>query len=182
VDIEPNPFLGPDWLPLVRVIRTLLNFESGRNFHLNTYGLKYNLSPDRSPYIQATWSYGGQLQLEASGNLMCNPPLTEEQFQEMEFIGWTRPEVAAEEYRSGEGRGRNPNFVRYYDPDPNLDEVADFFLTTLTAIYGITEKDFFNFCEFEIPDKVDALGGLVRLKKHEGNPHGAIFGLNAEVK
>jgi len=180
VGIDQNPFLGPVWMPLVRAIRMLLNSESGKNFHLNTYGLKYNLSPDRSPYIQATWSYDGQLQLEASGNLMCNPPLTEEQFKEMEFIGWTRPEVTAEEYRNGEGRGRNPNFVRYYDADPNLDEVADFFLTTLTAIYGITEKDFFNFGEFEIPDKVDALGGLVRLKRHEGNPHGAIFGLNVE--
>jgi hypothetical protein len=120
VGIDQNPFLGPVWMPLVRAIRMLLNSESGRNFHLNTYGLKYSLSPDRSPYIQATWSYDGQLQLEASGNLMCNPPLTEEQFKEMEFIGWTRPEVTAEEYRSGEGRGRNPNFVRYYDADPNL--------------------------------------------------------------
>jgi hypothetical protein len=178
--IEQNPFLGPAWMPLVRAIRMLLGSESKKNFHLNTYGLKYNLSPDRSPYIQATWSYDGQLQLEASGNLMCDPPLTEDQFKEMEFIGWTRPESTPEEYR--DGVGLNPNFVRYYDADPDLDEVADFFLTTLTAIYGITEKDFFNFGEFEIPDKVDALGGLVRLKKHEGNPHGAIVGLNAEVK
>lgn len=75
MDIDQNPFLGPDWLPLVRVIRPLLDFESGRNFHLNTYGLKYNLSPDSSPYIQATWSYDGQLQPEASGNLLCDPPL-----------------------------------------------------------------------------------------------------------
>ena len=178
MDIEPNPFLGPDWLPLVRVIRTLLNFESGRNFHLNTYGLKYNLSPDRSPYIQATWSYGGQLQLEASGNLMCDPPRTEEQFKEMEFIGWTRPESTPEEYR--DGAGLNPNFVRYYDADPDLDEVADFFLTTLTAIYGITETDYFNFGEFEVPDQVDALGGLKRLKKDDGNPNGSIFGLIVE--
>ncbi len=160
----------------------LLGSESKKNFHLNTYGRKYNLSPDSSPYIQATWSYYGQLQLEASGNLMCNPELSEEQFKEMEFIGWTRPEVSPEEYRSGEGGGLNPNFVRYYEANPNLDEVAEFFLTTLTAIYGITEKDFFNFGEFDIPDKVDALGGLVRLKKHDGNPHGAIFGLKVEGK
>ena len=180
--IDNNPFLGPAWIPLVRAIRLLLNPNSKRNFHLNTYGLKYNLHPDTSPYIQATWSYDGQLQLEASGNLMCNPPLTEDQFLEMEFIGWTRPEVTPEEYRSGEGGGLNPNFVRFYEADPDLDEVAEFFLTTLTAIYGITEKDYFNFGEFEIPDKVDALGGLVRLKKDDGNPHGAIFGLIVEKK
>jgi hypothetical protein len=178
--VEQNPFLGPAWMPVVRAIRLLLGSPKKDNFHLTTYGLKYNLSPDRSPYIQATWSSDGQLQLEASGNLICNPPLTEEQFKEMEFIGWTRPESTPEEYRGG--GGLNPNFVRYYDADPNLDEVADFFLTTLTAIYGITETDYFNFGEFSIPDKVDALGGLVRLKKHEGNPHGAIFGLMVEGK
>lgn len=180
VGIDQNPFLGPTWMPLVRAIRMLLGSKSKRNFHLNTYGLKYKLSPDRSPYIQATWSYDGQLQLEASGNLMCNPPLTEEQFQEMEFIGWTRPEVTPEEYRNGEGRGLNPNFVRYYDVDPDLNEVAEFFLTTLTAIYGITETDYFNFGEASIPDQVDALGGLKRLKKDEGNPNGSIFGLIVE--
>lgn len=180
MDIEQNPFLGPGWLPLVRVIRTLLDFESGRNFHLNTYGLKYNLSPDRSPYIQATWSYDGQLQLEASGNLMCDPPLTEEHLKEMELIGWTSPEVTPEEYRNGKAAGRNPNFVRYYDADPNLDEVANFFLTTLTAIYGITETDYFNFGELDMPDVVDAFGGLNRLKKDQGNPNGSIFGLMVE--
>jgi hypothetical protein len=177
VGIDKNPFLGPAWIPLVRAIRMLLGSESKRNFHLNTYGLKYKLDSHRSPYIQATWSYDGQLQLEASGNLSCDPELIEEQFKEMEFIGWTRPEITPEEYRNGEGGSLNPNFVRYYDADPDLDEIAEFFLTTLTAIYGITEKDYFNFGEFEIPDQVDALGGLVRLKKDEGNPHGSIFGL-----
>ena len=109
---------------------------------------------------------------------MCDPPLTEEQFKEMEFIGWTRPEATPEEYR--DGSGLNPNFVRYYDVDPDLDEVADFFLTTLTAIYGITETDYFNFGEVGVPDQVDALGGLKRLKKDDGNPNGSIFGLMLE--
>jgi hypothetical protein len=180
--IEQNPFLGPTWMPLVRAIRMLLGSESKRNFHLNTYGLRYKLSPDRSPYIQATWSYDGQLQLEASGNLSCNPPLTEEQFQEMEFIGWTRPEITPEEYGNGEGGDLNPNFVRFYDVDPDLDEVADFFLTTLTAIYGITEKDYFNFGEVGVPDQVAALGGLIRLKKDAGNPNGSIFGLMVDTE
>ena len=178
--IDKNPFLGPAWIPLVRAIRMLLGSESKRNFHLNTYGLKYKLDSHRSPYIQATWSYDGQLQLEASGNLSCDPELTEEQFKEMEFIGWTRPEITPEEYRNGEGGSLNPNFVRYYDVDPDLDEIAEFFLTTLTAIYGITEKDYFNFGEVGVPDQVDALGGLKRLKKDEGNPNGSIFGLMVE--
>jgi hypothetical protein len=38
----------------------LLGAESKKNFHLTTYGRKYNLSPNLSPYIQATWSYDGQ--------------------------------------------------------------------------------------------------------------------------
>ena len=180
--VEQNPFLGPAWLPLVRVIKSLLDAPEKKNFHLTTYGRKYNLSPYTSPYIQATWSSIGELQLEASANLICKPPLTEEQFQEMEFIGWTKPDVAPEEYSAGLSTGGNPNFVRYFERDPDLDEVAEFFLTTLTAIYGIEESDFFNFGEFDIPDKIEAMGGLRRLKKDDGNPFGAIFGLIVEEK
>lgn len=60
--------------------------------------------------------------------------------------------------------------------------LLSFFLTTLTAIYGITEEDFFNFGEFDVPEKVAALGVLRRLDKHDGNPTGSIFGLMLEGK
>ena len=180
--VEQNPFLGPAWIPLVRAIRMLLGSPKKNNFHLTTYGRKYNLSPNTSPYIQATWVTDDHLQLEASGNLICNPPLNDEQLREMEFIGWTAPDVSPDEYGTQSHVGENPNFVRYFGPEPNLDEIAEFFLTTLTAIYGIQETDYFNFGEGGIPDRVDALGGLVRLEKHAGNPSGAIFGLNVERK
>lgn len=180
--VAENPFLGPVWLPLVKVIKMLLESPEKKNFHLTTYGRKYNLSPYTSPYIQATWSSIGELQLEASANLICDPPLSDEQFNEMEFIGWTKPEVSAVEYSAGLSQGRNPNFVRYFERELNVDDVAEFFLTTLTAIYGITEEDFFNFGEFDVPEKVAALGVLRRLDKHDGNPTGAIFGLMLEGK
>jgi len=182
VGIEQNPFLGPEWLPVVQVVRMLLGSPDKENFLLTTYGRKYNLSPDTSPYIQTRWDLDGHLQLEAAGNLICDPPLTEEQFKEMEFIGWTRPDLTPEQYASGNHAGENPNFVRYFSQDADLDEVADFFLTTLTAIYGIEETDYFNFGEFDIPEQVDALGGLLRLKAHDGNPTGAVFGLKLERK
>ena len=91
----------------------------------------------------------------------------------MEFIGWTRPDVDPAGYGSGDPSD-NPNFVRYYGPNANLDEVAEFFLTTLTAVYGLEETDYFA---FETPDRVEALGGLKRLPVSEGNPDGCIFGL-----
>lgn len=178
--VEKNPFLGPEWVPLARVITTFLNKSEPGTFHLNTYGLKYSMDPHRSPYIQARWDDFGELQLEASGNLICDPQLTEDQFREMEFLGWTRPDVTPDEYQEG-GHGEvNPNFVRYFTEDDDLEVVADFFLTTLITVYGIQATDYFNFGEFSIPDRVAALGGLIRLKADEGNRFGSIFGLIIE--
>lgn len=171
--ISNNPFLGPAWVPVVAAIKMLLTDKDMDAFHFDTYAKRYGMDPDRSPYIQARWDFDGHLQLEASGNLICDPPLTEEQFREMEFIGWTRPDVDPAGYASRDPSD-NPNFVRYYGPDANLDEVAEFFLTTLTTVYGLEETDYFA---FETPDRVEALGGLKRLPISDGNPDGCIFGL-----
>lgn len=171
--ISNNPFLGPAWVPVVAAIKMLLSDKDMDAFHFDTYAKRYGMDPDRSPYIQARWDFDGHLQLEAPGNLICDPPLTEEQFREMEFIGWTRPDVDPAGYSSGHPSD-NPNFVRYYGPDANLDEVAEFFLTTLTTVYGLEETDYFA---FETPDRVEALGGLKRLPVSEGNPDSCIFGL-----
>lgn len=172
--ISSNPLLGPEWESLGHVFVHLIErIRPGYPFIVQTYGRKFNLSPDTSPYLQAIRTDGDVLQMEVSGNLMVQPPLTELQHRELEFYGWNRPESNPGEY--AEDHDGNPNFARYFEPGTDPLDVAEFILTTLVGVYGITEDDFWGF--ESSAEKVASLKKLGRLKATDGNPSAVIFAL-----
>ena len=160
--ISENPFLGPDFEDLVTVLAALLDSAKGQEFCImQTYGHKYSLNPNASPYMQAMWNKDS-LYVELAGNIICNPPLNEKQIKELEFMGWTPP---------GDGI---PNFVRTYD-QPNAYLVADFVLTSLASIYGIQSDDFFSFGSPQATAFIDQMRLLDRLSSNPRNASGTIF-------
>jgi hypothetical protein len=175
VTISDNPLLGPQWEPLGHVLMRLVEqLRRGGRFSVQTYGRKYNLSPDTSPYLQAIVDEDGNVQMEVSANLQVNPPLTEDQYNTLEFYGWAKPESDPGEYSA---EGGNPNFVRYFEPNTDALLVAEFILTTLIGVYEITEDDYFGFDHAAQANLVDSLHKLGRLKYSDGNPDRVIFAM-----
>jgi hypothetical protein len=175
--IATNPLLGPQWEPIGHVlIRLLEDVKRGRMFSVQTYIRRFSLSPYTSPFLQAIKVDGGRVQMELSGNLQLEPKLSEAEYVELEFYGWTRPEVTEAEYRES-GGGSNPNFVRFYEPTDDPVDIAEFLLVTLVGVFDMVEDDFWGFSTKAKADYVEGLKKLSRLKWSEGNPNREIFAL-----
>jgi len=173
--ISASPLLGPQWEPLAKALALVIGrTSSGITFHFQPYLRKYDLSPKKSPYLQAIVE-DSFFQLEIAGNLVVNPPLSDDEHKMMQFLGWNLPDASPEEYRSGENG--NPNFVRYFNLQTPIDEVVEFILTTLVLVFGSDEDDFWGFDNADCADKVAELNLLGRLKKTQENPQGSIFAL-----
>lgn len=181
--IETNPFLGPTWVPLAKALAFSMKSSTSRNpFEFQTYGRKYGLMPMDSPYFQGYCDEVSQEWIvEASGNLQCRPPLTDLQYQELEFYGWKAPTQTPDEFATGgyisdieEG---SPNFVKIFPKGVSLDVVVEVILTAAVGVYGIGEDDFFNFGEGGIADKVGNLQLLGRVKASQGNERREIFAM-----
>lgn len=173
--ISTNPLLGPQWEPLAKALALVIGkTASGVTFHFQPYLRRYDMSPHKSPYLQAIVD-DNFFQLEIAGNLVVDPPLTDEEYKIMHFYGWSLPDASPDEY--GSGASGNPNFVRYYNLETPIDEVVEFILTTLAGVFGAAEDDFWGFDNANCADEVAALNLLGRLKKTDGNPFGTIFAL-----
>lgn len=178
--IKDNPFLGPEWEPLGLVISSLLDdLKRGSNFHVQTYGKRYGLSPHTSPYVQAA-IFDRKIQLEVAGNLMVRPELTTDDFAALEFYGWFAPLADDELDVINLEREPNPNFSRFYSMDTDSMEIAEFILSTLIGVYQITKEDMFGFPGHDRADRVAALRKLGRIKRADGNPDGEIFAMPGE--
>lgn len=177
-NLKLNPFLGPQWLPIVDVVEMLTSkLNKDTNWNIQTYGSRYDLDPNKSPYIQAILSEDGGLHLELSGNIHNDPPLTNSQVEQLLFVGWTPPDVEAVGEIHEEGLPGIPNFYRIFEPGWNARMVAVFALESLTSILGILESDYFNFGESWQPQAAAELVKLERLEKSDGNPKRSIFRL-----
>ena len=171
--ISNNPLLGWQWEPLGQVVTLLIeDLRHGTDFGIQTFARRYGLNPDTSPYLQAIMHSDGQIQLEVSGNLQVNPPLTDEEYATLEFYGWSLPEVDPEAFREQNG---NPNFVRYFDSKADPLAIAEFILTTLIGIFQVQQDDYFGFNHSA--ERVASLKKLGRLKASAGNPAAEIFAM-----
>lgn len=177
-NLKLNPFLGPQWLPIVDVVEMLTDkLTNSSHWNIQTYGANYDLDPNSSPYIQAILSEEGGLHLELSGNIHLEPELTSSQIDQLVFLGWTPPDVGKVGEIYADDLPGIPNFYRIFDPGWNARMVAVFALETLSSVLGIQEADYFNFGESWQPQAVAALTNLERLEKSDGNPKRSIFRL-----
>ncbi len=178
--VAQNPFLGPQWEPIAKVIASLLErSKSGGNFQIQTYGKRYGASPYTSPYLQGRWDIG-IFEIELSSNLHLVPQLTDYEREVLEFYGWDNPDVSPEEYR--QNHAGNPNYTRYFTPEYSTEEIAELVLTTLVTVHKITEDDFWGVSTKATADLVDSMGLLGRLKYSDGNPNRVIFALPGHHK
>lgn len=179
--IRDNPLLGPEWEALAEAIALVIReTRKNRTFSITTYGKRYGLSPNRSPYFQGARDEFGELFIEAAANLICDPPLTEEDFAMMEFLSWDRPALNPDEYRNREPDSESsnqPNFERRFTEEVDPVDIAEFIMQTMVVVYGLTEEDFFNFGGRDTAEKVEKLGKLGRLAYSEGNPAREIFAM-----
>lgn len=181
--ISTNPFLGPSWVHLAKALAFSMKSSTSRNpFEFQTYGRKYGLMPMDSPYFQGYCDEVSQEWIvEASGNLQCRPPLTDLQYQELEFYGWKAPTQTPEEFAVDgyipDIEVGSPNFVRIFPKEETIDVVVEAILTAAVGVYGIGEDDFFNFGEGEIANRVAKLQILGRVKASEGNQKREIFAM-----
>jgi hypothetical protein len=179
--INNNPLLGPEWGALAEAIVFVINKTTkNRTFVITTYGKRFGLDPDTSPYFQAYRDEFGELFVEASANLNCDPPLTDEEFAMMDFLSWDKPALDPEEYLSKDRdpkANNRPNFERRFSSEVDPTDIAEFMMQTMVVVYGLTEDDFFNFGGRETSDKIEALGKLGRLPGNPGNPDRQIFAM-----
>ena len=170
--IRANPFVGEKWLGVIEAIEVLIDERTFSRINptwtMQTYGHFYSLSPNTSPYVQAILESDGSLHVELSGNIICVPPLAENQMQQLEWIGWSRP---------SDENPQVPNFVRIFEPGWHARFVAERIVESLTSIMRIQEDDFFNFSEN--PTTIAAITKIALLDQlmpdADRNPNGSIF-------
>lgn len=140
--IETNPFLGPQWKPLVKAMELLVeDLKRTKKFSIQTYAAKYGESEETSPYLQALVE-DGLIQMEISANLQVRPKLSKSKYQKMAFYGWLLPK--SKEEKSRNFPSHNPNFCRFYALDTPNEEIVEFLLYTLVSIFRITENDMWS--------------------------------------
>lgn len=172
--VRGNPFVGEQWLGVIKAIEILIAERTfsrrSPTWTMQTYGRRYGSNPDTSPYVQAILEADGSLHVELSGNIICVPPITESQIEQLEWVGWEPPI---------EDDSNMPNFHRLFEPGWHPRYVAERIVESLTSIMGIAEDDHFNFSENPATiERIVSETGLYRLpadSRH--NPNGSIFSL-----
>ena len=181
--IKDNPFLGPQWVPLAKAITYIVKLATAHSpFVLQTYGRRYGYMPYDSPYFQGYYDHiAKEFILEASGNLQVKPPLTEQQYSELEFYGWKLPSQTPQEFGEDgyqpDATEASPNFLRVFEGEPNYDEIVEVLMTAMVGIFKIDEDDFFNFGEGDIPNQIDRMRLLGRVVAGEFNQNREIFAM-----
>ncbi len=182
-NIEKNPLLGPEWIPLAEVLAFLNeNLFGGYRASIHCYGDNFIRRGGKGgPTIKVDWLSDGSVVVFASANDKMNPPLNALQFQELEFLGFTAPRNTYGEYALDPDEideTSNSWFVKIYDTAPSIAEVVEMTLVTLVLVYGVRVESMFYFgLHHGLHEKVHALDHLERYKAHSGNPEAAIFGL-----
>ncbi len=165
-EIIENPFLGPEWLPLVEALAdSVSELHVGEFWTLNVLHPLFELDASKAPYIQAMQEADGSLNAEL-GSPQLLALLDVHSLAMLELMGWTPPTEA------------DPvNYRRRFEPGWNIRHVAYIALQTLAVGFGIDTKALF------IPagaaaDGFDKRGLLDRLSAEDGRmAAGEAYGL-----
>lgn len=147
--ILENPFLGPNWMPLIDAFESVTEaFIARQGFiTIDMFARRSNLQPAGSPYLQWLYETDNSLHVELSGNLKMDPPLSERAMLELEFLGWTVPDLRA---KTDEGEFADeydglPNPFRVFDVEYSLFEAMALTVEALVSVYGVIEEDLYVF-------------------------------------
>lgn len=182
-NIEKNPLLGPDWIPLAQVLKFLNeNLFGGYRASIHCYGDRFiRRNGKGGPTIKVDWLSDGSVVVFASANDKVNPPMNELQFKELEFLGFTAPKSTSGGYAIDPDEideSSNSWFVKIFEDAPSIAEVVEMTLVTLVLVYAVQLEGMFYFGLHKgLHERVHELDLLERYKAHSGNPEAAIFGI-----
>lgn len=165
-EIIENPFLGPEWLPLVEALAdSVSELHVGDFWTLNVLHTLFQLDASEAPYIQAMQEADGSLNAEL-GSPQLLASLDEHSLAMLELMGWTPPTDA------------DPiNYRRRFEPGWNIRHVAYIALQTLAVGFGIDTKALF-IPEGAAANGFDKRGQLDRLSAVNGRmAAGEAYGL-----
>lgn len=175
---QNHNLVGKEWNPLKEAIVHLLHrviVLHSAEFH--TYRQVSGRKPTRSPGVFLD-SVNDMIHVEISGNVICDPPLTDDDMLKLQMLGWTTPTVTAEEFLDENGFGGLPNVSRDYSPTVDFEQIADEIVAALVVSYQLHIADGFFFGWAEgIAEEIDGLGLLDRLDATEKNPKRRVFSI-----
>ena len=173
-----HSLVGKEWNPLKEVIVHLIHrviVVHSAEFH--TYRQVSDRKPTRSPavYFDAA---NDMIHVEISGNVICDPPLTDDDMFKLKLLGWTTPTVTAEEFLDENGFGGLPNVSRDFSPMTDFAQIADEIVAALVVAYQLHIADgfFFGWAD-DIAEEIDGLGVLDRHAATAKNSKRRVFSI-----
>ena len=169
---------GKEWNPLKEVIVHLIHrviVLHSAEFY--TYRQVSNRKATRSPGVFFDAS-DDLIHVEISGNVVCDPPLTQDDFIKLQILGWSTPTVTAEEFLDENGFGGLPNVSRDFSPLTDFAQIADEVVAALVMAYQLDIADNFFFGPTKgIEDEIDGLGLLERHAATDKNAKRRVFSI-----
>ena len=175
---KPHSLVGKEWNPLKEVVAHLIHRVIVTNeAEFYTYRQVSARQATRSPGVFFD-ARDELVHVEISGNVVCEPPLTEDDFLKLQILGWHTPTVTAEAFLDENGFGGLPNVSRDFSPMTDFAQIADEIVAALVVAYQLQLSDSFFFgWEKGIEDEIDGLGVLKRQAATEKNTKRRVFSI-----
>lgn len=172
-----------EWDPLKKVIVHLLHRVIAlHTAELYTYRQVSERKPTRSPAVFFD-AVDEMFHIEISGNVVCDPPLTDDDMLKLKMLGWSTPTVTADEFLDENGFGGLPNVSREYSPMTDFAVIADEIVAALVVAYQLQVGDGFFFGWAEgIAEEIDGLGLLDRQAATAKNSKRRVFSIPVASK
>lgn len=176
-----HSLVAAEWDPLKKVIVHLLHRVIAlHTAELYTYRQVSERRPTRSPAVFFD-AVNEMFHIEISGNVVCDPPLTDDDMLKLKMLGWSTPTVTADEFLDENGFGGLPNVSRDYSPMTDFAVIADEIVAALVVAYRLQVGDGFFFGWAKgIEDEIDGLAVLVRDQASEKNAKRRVFSIPEE--
>jgi hypothetical protein len=181
--------LGPEWLPLAKVLRYYLQERiASQPLYMLIYGEQYVRDDmnKEGPIVRLTKTFQGEYILEISSNIEINPPLDRYQYQQMEFLGFDVPKTTKGNFAVDPTKrisSTPPHFRRVLKGSTSMVKIIDLIITTLVCVFGSNMKTQFYFGRnIAVTRDIHNLNLFDRYKATEGNPKAEIFGFKGEHK
>lgn len=136
LDILANPFLGPEWLPIIDALAPRITRDGvGRRWGLNVvtapYNWGYNEPGGEIEFLQAINEGDGSLHLEL-GTKDITTSGNQKALDYLAFSGWTEPKDGL------------PLHFKVLEPGWNLKYALQVALQAMTTVFNVTAQDIFK--------------------------------------
>lgn len=173
-----HPFIGEKWLPIAQVLHALCESKKFKSVSLHFYS---SIQKTGRPTIYLQFLSDKTIIVSASANARVRPPLSANQFELMEALGFAAPRSSDGEYALDHESldiHSNPQFYRLFDWEVDSASLVELVLTSLSMVYDIHPSELHTYGHAEDQAEfVHSLGILDRYEASTKNPKAAIFGI-----